>query len=105
MRELIAAAKAVVDRWDNYQTVMDGRVIYDLRAAVERAENQTEMTIAVKDYTDEISGAYAGGYNAGQQAERERVKEIIQAIGVQGEHDQWFDACDTIMQAIDADEH
>lgn len=31
----------------------------------------------------------------------ERIRAIIKAVGVQGNHDQWFDACDKIMKAID----
>lgn len=38
---------------------------------------------------------------AAQQAERERILEIIKAVSVRGNHDQWFDACDRIMEAID----
>ena len=49
-----------------------------------------------------LNQAITDAYEKGQQTERERIKEIIKAIGVQGEHDQWFDACDKIMEAIDA---
>lgn len=31
---------------------------------------------------------------------RERIKQIIDEVGRQGNHDAWFDCCDTIMERI-----
>jgi hypothetical protein len=39
-------------------------------------------------------------WNAGQAAERERIKRIVDEVGVQGNHDEWFDCCDTIMERL-----
>lgn len=42
-------------------------------------------------------------WEAAQKAERERIKQIIDAVGVQGNHDEWFNCCDTIMERIDSE--
>ena len=52
MNELIQAAKAVIERWENHLSQLDGTLIKSLRAAVERAESA-------------------------KLAERERIKQII----------------------------
>lgn len=39
-------------------------------------------------------------WNAGQAAERERIKRIVDEVGVQGNHDEWFDCCDTIRERL-----
>lgn len=39
-------------------------------------------------------------WEAAQKAERERIKRIVQEVGRQGNHDAWFDCCDTIMERI-----
>ena len=40
------------------------------------------------------------GWTAGQKAERERIKRIVDEVGVQGNHDEWFDCCDTLRERI-----
>lgn len=39
-------------------------------------------------------------WKAAQKAERERIKKIVEQVGVQGNHDEWFDCCDTIIERI-----
>ena len=39
-------------------------------------------------------------WNAGQAAERERITRIVDEVGVQGNHDEWFDCCDTIRERL-----
>ena len=43
----------------------------------------------------------AAGWSAGQLAERERIKKIIEQVGVQGNHNEWFDCCDVILERIE----
>ena len=38
-----------------------------------------------------------------QQAERERILKIVEQVGIQGNHNEWFDCCDTIVERIKND--
>lgn len=72
MTELLQAAKAVIEDLG----FLSDASIDGLRAAVERAEKQeamSELAIAAKLST----ALYKEGYEDGQQAERERIKELI----------------------------
>ena len=42
-------------------------------------------------------------WNAAQIAERDRIKNIVEQVGLQGNHDKWFDCCDMIMERIDSE--
>ena len=103
MSELLQAAKTMVEWFES--TTKEDAPVDDLRAAVERAEKQDvaefeewwgQTEIWPSEYT-----AAASAWIAAQLAERERIKDIVDTIGVQGEHDAWFDACVKIMEAID----
>ena len=48
---------------------------------------------------DKVAAEHA--WNAGQAAERERIKEIINQVGVQANHNEWFDCCVTILKRIE----
>jgi len=39
-------------------------------------------------------------WQAAQQTERERILKIVEQVGIQGNHDVWFDCCDTIVERI-----
>ena len=81
MNELIAAAKAVIERWDAHHVVIDGTLVADLRAAVERAENPPAN---YNEWTARHSGQTVSPYElwtAAQQAERERCREIVITMG------------------------
>lgn len=39
-------------------------------------------------------------WRAARKAERERIKKIVDEVGRQGNHNEWFDCCDTIMKRI-----
>lgn len=41
------------------------------------------------------------GWMAGQKAEQERIKQIIDEVGRQGNHDKWFDCADAIVERIE----
>ncbi len=41
------------------------------------------------------------GWMAGQNAERARIKQIIEEVGRQGNHDKWFDCADAIAGRIE----
>jgi hypothetical protein len=41
------------------------------------------------------------GWMAGQNAERARIKQIIEEVGRQGNHDKWFDCADAIAGGIE----
>ena len=41
------------------------------------------------------------GWTAGQKAERERIKQIVDEVGRQGNHDAWFDCADAIAGRIE----
>ena len=38
-----------------------------------------------------------------EKAEREQIKEIINQVGVQANHNEWFDCCVTILKRIEDD--
>jgi hypothetical protein len=40
-------------------------------------------------------------WQAAQQAERERILKIVEQVGIQGNHNEWFDCCDTIVERIE----
>ena len=42
----------------------------------------------------------AAAFQAAQQSERERITRIVDEVGVQGNHDEWFDCCDTIRERL-----
>jgi predicted oxidoreductase len=102
MSSLLKAAKAVIDaKYFPQQRA----AINALQAAVERAEKQEDVWF--EEWISRNSGRFVSPpevWTAAQQAERERIRDIIKAVGVQGEHDKWFDACDAIMEKIDATE-
>lgn len=39
-------------------------------------------------------------WQAAQEAERERILKIVEQVGIQGNHNEWFDCCDTIVERI-----
>lgn len=41
------------------------------------------------------------GWIAGQKAERERIKQIVDEIGRKGNHDKWFDCADAIAERVE----
>ena len=102
MSELLAAAKAVIEAADTGDRWC---AIANLSAAVERAEKQEAVGFdewfPTSGWNPECVEYILEVWQAAQHAERERIKKIVEAVGVQGEHDQWFDACDTIMEKID----
>lgn len=78
MNELLEAAKAVIERWDSGRGIWDA--ISDLRAAVERADKPpADFMVWWKTFPLNTYGIVPAfhGWEAGQQAERERIKEII----------------------------
>jgi hypothetical protein len=40
-------------------------------------------------------------YQLGQKAERERIKQIIEEVSWQGDHDKWFDCVDALVERIE----
>ena len=99
MKELIEAAKSVIEA-----RVYTGVHREQLRAAVERAEkppagfdewwSRNSKYCTTPHLTHDC-------WTTAQQAERERIRDIIKAVGVQGNSDDWFNACDTILERID----
>lgn len=84
MNELIAAAKAVINHWDFHATWKLEPKLSTLRAAVERAEKQESSRF--KDWWKEHSIEWGWTlteidaerfWTAAQQAERERIKNIV----------------------------
>ena len=82
MNELLQAAKAVIERWDAHHVVVDGTLIADLRAAVERADKQE--AVGFEEWWDANAdlkykfvpiGQAKQLWTAAQQAERERIKQ------------------------------
>lgn len=43
----------------------------------------------------------AAGWKAAQAAERERIKQIVDEVAWQGNHDKWFDCADAIVERIE----
>lgn len=99
MQELIAAAKAVIDCWDIQEPWKVGRPhmmskIETLRAAVERAEKKEVESIKFDELFHQWfiehrkmlfeAGTYdcaETAWQAAQQAERERCREIVITMG------------------------
>ena len=90
MRELINAAKAVIERWDmpTWKDVpATAEYIARLRAAVERAENQE--SVGFEEWWESTGKKYwpydylatESAWTAAQQAERERCREIVITMG------------------------
>ena len=107
MNELIKAAKAVIDQYDYTGTVEEAEAVNWLVDAVERAENpptdfdkwwaQTE--IWPSEYT-----AAASAWIAAQQAERGRIKEIINMFLAECSEDgEWVNCCNELLEKIDDD--
>lgn len=65
-----------------------------------RAYNSV-YNLAVKYMTTLMEPLKAGSFEKGKQVERERIRDIIKAVGVQGNHSEWFDCVDTILERID----
>jgi hypothetical protein len=40
-------------------------------------------------------------WDAAKQAERARIKQIVDEVGRQGNHDTWFDCADAIAERIE----
>lgn len=49
-----------------------------------------------------LSAVVDDAYEKGVQAERERICDIIKAVGMQGNHNELFECCETILERIDA---
>ena len=110
MNELLQAAKAVIDRWDNYSTIMDSRVIHDLRAAVERAVKPPAYfdEWMANNSTSEMRSAdrvdLFGIWYAAQHAERERIRGEIETLKSNCSDDgEWRECCNEILEMIDAE--
>ena len=43
-------------------------------------------------------------WELGQAAERERIKQIIEEVWRQGNHDKWFDCANTILDRFNGEE-
>jgi len=39
-------------------------------------------------------------WQAAQEAERKKILEIVKKVGIKGNHNEWFDCCDTIVERI-----
>lgn len=46
------------------------------------------------------SNTAKAAWQAAQEAERERILKIVEQVGIQGNHNEWFDCCDTIVEKI-----
>ena len=84
MNELITAAKAVIYDWDKYQNVQHESVNM-LSAAVERAEKQEAVGFdewfPTSGWNPECVEYILEVWQAAQQAERERCREIVITMG------------------------
>ena len=49
---------------------------------------------------DELREFAEEAWHAAQAAERERILQIVDQVGIQGNHNAWFDCCDTIVERI-----
>ena len=67
------------------------------------AETWFEWDTDQRDYTTYTSAMLFARdmYERGQAAERERIKQIIDDVGRQGNHDKWFDCADAIAGRIE----
>ena len=104
MNELIKAAKAVIEKWDLIKPDQVPAYIKELHAAVERAEKPPAYfmewweTFPLK--TDDVVPAvhaWEAGFTAAQQAEREKIKDIIKGHASGG----WVRCCNQILEMID----
>ena len=59
--------------------------------------------MTIEEFIEQHNGfpTYEETWNAGQAAERERIKEIIGQVACQGNHNEWFDCCDAILDRIE----
>lgn len=71
-----------------------------------REQKQTEFPADFEDWWDTSgTGTFDDAkytWECAARAERKRIRDIIQAVGVQGNSDAWFDCVDTILEKIDA---
>lgn len=104
MNKLIEAAKAVIDEWDSNALFLTPSIT-KLRAAIERAE---KPPAGFEEWADNNNLSEYGkacsrkAWQDAQYAERKRIRAIIKAVRVQGAWSLWFDACDRIMERVDA---
>lgn len=100
MNDLITAAKAVIEMWDQSPPIEHCQRRATLRDAVERAEKPSVdfmewwKTFPLNTYG--IVPAFHG-WEAGQQAEREKIKDIIKGQASGG----WVRCCNQILEMID----
>lgn len=109
MNELLQAAKAVIDA-DDIPTRCNA--ISKLRAAVDRAEKQDAVGFdewwdanADLKYKFVPIGQAKQLWTAAQQAERERLKEIIKQFSSECSEDgEWVRCCNELLEKIDVPE-
>lgn len=80
MTDLLEAAKAVIDCYDRHWPIQTSLKVKKLRAAVERADKPpADFMVWWKTFPLNTYGIVPAfhGWEAGQQAERERIKEIV----------------------------
>ena len=108
MSELLDAAKAVIEKWDLIKPEQVPSYIKELHAAVERSEEQESVGFEewfepnYKMLAELWTGDCAKtGWNAGVQAERERIKEIIKAVKEDADaHFAWEFCCEELLEKI-----
>lgn len=103
MSELLASAKAVIEDLDNPR-VFNVRDVTEqqLRAAVEQAEKQEAMGFD-EWWKDHGNGGYHDSleaWAAAQQAERERIKNVIAELLEPADRDPWIHYS-TLLEKID----
>lgn len=59
-----------------------------------------DWVIKYYGYREAINPAQEACWAVAQKAERERIKHIVEHIGLQGNHDEWFNCCDMIRERI-----
>lgn len=104
MSELLRAAKAVIDLYDYTGPVDECEAINRLIDAVEQAEKPPAYfmewweTFPLKTH-DVVPAVHAweAGFTAAQQAEREKIKDIIKGHASGG----WVRCCNQILEMID----
>ena len=105
MNDLLAAAKAVIERWENHLMVLDGTLIKNLRAAVERAETvptEFEEYWITQGFVAEERQTVLTIWSDAQQAERERLKDSIKSICAQDyEGGEWHSCGEALLEMID----
>lgn len=101
MNELLDAAKAVIEMWDQSPPIEHCQRRATLRDAVEQAEKPSDdfMKWWRDSYPINKFGIVPAfhGWQAGQQAERERIKEIVKNHASGG----WVRCCTKILEKID----